>query len=79
MLISYQGVAVDDDLEVVALSDSTWRVTDKGFPTDPQSVLAYLEQVDGHFTVSLMYPPPKTDAVVDCFAAAIALVSQRRH
>jgi hypothetical protein len=77
MLVTYNGTTVDDDLEIVALSDDSWRVTDKKFSYDGCGLLAYLERVDGHVAVSIFSPPPKMDAVADCFAAAIAMLSQR--
>jgi hypothetical protein len=77
MLATYNGSSVDDDLEIVALSESSWRVTGKSFSYDACGLLAYLERVDGHVAISIFSPPPKMDAVADCFAAAIAIVSQR--
>jgi hypothetical protein len=77
MLVTYNGTTVDENLEIVALTDNTWRVTDKNFSYDACGLLAYLERVDGHMAVSIFSPPPKMDAVTDCFAAAIALLSQR--
>ena len=77
MLVNYEGTAIDETLDVIALSKTSWRVTDKRFAVDARGVLAYLERIDGHITVSILHPPPVTDAVADCFAAALALVSQR--
>jgi hypothetical protein len=79
MLVTYNGTTVDEDLEIVALSDRTWRVTDKNFSYDGRGLLAYLEGVDGRVAVSIFSPPPKLDTVADCFAAAIAIISQRAH
>lgn len=76
MVVRYEGVAVDDRLDIAALSETSWRVTDTCFPGEG-SVLAYVERVDGHVAVSVLYPPPKTDLVVDTFAEAIAVISQR--
>jgi len=79
MAVRRKGTTTDDDLEIVALSDNSWRVTDKGFDHEARGLLAYLERVDGHVAVSIFSPPPKLDAVADCFSAAIAMVSQRAN
>jgi hypothetical protein len=68
---------VDDALEVIDLSECTWRVTDRRFEADGRGVLAYLERIDDKIAVSIVYPPPMTDAVADCLASALALISQR--
>ena len=77
MLVNDGESIVDDALDVIALSEGTWRVTDKRFAAEGRGVLAYLERTDDTIAVSIVYPPPMMDAVADCLAAALALVSQR--
>ena len=80
MLLNYEGASVDDNLEVVALTDSSWRICDKRFPpNDAQGLLAYMERVDGHIAVTLLKPPPVTFANASTFAAALALIGERTH
>lgn len=80
MLLNYEGASVDDHLDVVALTDSSWRVCDKRFaPDDAQGLLAYMERVDDHVAVTLLKPPPVTFANASCFGEALALVSERTH
>ena len=80
MLLDYEGASVEDDLDVVALTGSSWRVSDRRFaPNDARGLLAYMEQVDDHVAVTLLKPPPVTFANASSVAAALALIAERTH
>jgi hypothetical protein len=59
MLLDFEAASVEGDLDVVALTASSWRVSDKRFsPDDARGLLAYMERVDDHIAVTLLKPPP---------------------
>ena len=80
MLLNSEEASVEDNLDVVALTDSSWRVCDKRFaPDDAQGLLAYMEEVDDHVAITLLKPPPVTFANASGFSEALALISERTH
>ena len=76
MLLSFVGTMLEDELDVIGLSDCAWRVTDERFAADSTGVLAYVERTEGGFTVAIMHPLPVIEAAVDSFATALAFVGR---
>jgi hypothetical protein len=78
MLLSFEGVPVDPDLEVIALTDRSWRVCDSRFPpSDPDGLLAYVER-DGAGVEVLVLRHGSTETIrTDCLAAALSAISSR--
>lgn len=80
MLLDFEAASVEGDLDVVALTASSWRVSDKRFsPDDARGLLAYMERVDDHIAVTLLKPPPVTFANASTLAEALALIAERTH
>lgn len=78
MLTMYEGVPVRPELEIVALTESSWRVCDsRKPPSDPAGLLAYVERDDQGFEVMLLCPGAVETLRADCLAAALALVGSR--
>ena len=79
MLLSFEGVPVDPDLEIIALSATSWRVCDARFPpASPNGMLAYIEGDSRGVEVLLLRPGSAETLHVDCLAAALSLISARR-
>jgi hypothetical protein len=78
VLLSFEGVPVDPNLEIIALSETSWRVCDTRFPpAAPNGMLAYIER-DSHGVEVLLLRPGHAETLrVDCLAAALSLVSAR--
>lgn len=78
MLAMYEGVPVRPELEIVALSERSWRVCDSRMPpTDAAGMLAYVERDADGFEVMLLRPGRVETVRVDCLAEALALVGAR--
>jgi hypothetical protein len=81
MLASFEGVPVDPALEIIPLTESSWRVCDTSVaPTDPGGLLAYIERdaAGPGFDVIMLRPGFTETAHTDDFAAALSLVNSRR-
>ncbi|WP_348787676.1 hypothetical protein [Leifsonia sp. NPDC080035] len=78
MLTMYEGVPVGPELEIVALSEHSWRVSDsRRSPADADGMLAYVER-DAHGVEVMLLRPGRVETVrTDCLAAALALVGSR--
>ncbi|MCU1444265.1 MAG: hypothetical protein JWQ59_2415 [Cryobacterium sp.] len=76
MLVSYRGIPVDESLEVMALSDHEWRVCDGRIdPSDASRLLGFIELEHGSYEV-LKLRHSRGCETFDCFAAALASVSE---
>ncbi|WP_285115067.1 hypothetical protein [Leifsonia sp. fls2-241-R2A-40a] len=79
MLASFEGIPVDPSLEIIPLTDSSWRICDTSVgPTDPGGLLAYVEREDAGFDVIMLRPGFTESAHTDCLAAALSLINSRR-
>jgi hypothetical protein len=78
VLLSFEGVPVDPNLEIIALSDTSWRVCDNRFPpAAPNGMLAYIERDERGVEVLLLRPGSAETLHADCLAAALSLISAR--
>lgn len=76
MLMAYEGVPVDPQLELVALTDRSWRVRDtRREMDDPACLIAYIEHDDLGFEVMLLRHRGTDIRRVDSLAEALALAS----
>jgi len=79
MLTSFEGIPVDPALEIIALTDTSWRICDTTVaPTDPGGLLAYIERDPEGFDVIMLRPGFTESAHTDCLAAALSLINSRR-
>lgn len=78
MLTMDEGVPVRPALDVVALSERSWRVCGSGeTAAGPVGMVAYVEHGDIGFEVMLLRPGRVETLHADCLAAALALVGTR--
>jgi len=78
MLASFEGIPVDPALEIIPLTDTSWRITDtRVAPTDPAGLLAYVERDDAGFSVLLLRPGFTESARTDTLASALSLINSR--
>lgn len=79
MAVSFEGIPVDDELEVIALSGSSWRISDRRFPpASPGGVLAYVERDEYGYEVLLLGQGWTETRWADCPAVALTCVQARR-
>jgi hypothetical protein len=79
MLAGFEGVPLDPALEIIALTDTSWRICDTRVPpTDPAGLLAYIEQDSGGFDVIMLRPGFTETAFAHSFDAALSLINSRR-
>jgi hypothetical protein len=84
-LISYDQTIIDGRIELVAVDDGAWRISDARLPeNDGRRVLGYLERTGPETTgpqyelVWLRFHPGRTERYT-CMAAALTAVSERMH
>lgn len=79
MLASFEGVPLDPALEIIPLTETSWRICDTRVPpTDPGGLLAYIEQDSGGFDVIMLRPGFTETALAGSFDAALSLINSRR-
>ena len=78
MLASFMGIPVDPALEIIPLTDTSWRICDTRVdPTEPGGLLAYVESDTGGCSVILLRPGFTESAHTDGFADALSLINSR--
>jgi hypothetical protein len=78
MLLSYNGSPVDPHVELVALADNAWRLSDDRIPeADARRILGYVEQRNGDVEIIWMRPRPGECEYFSCLAEALAAASAR--
>jgi len=78
MLLSYNGSSVDPHVELVALADNAWRLSDDRIPEgDARRILGYVEQRDGKVEIMWMRPKAGDCEYFSCLAEALAAASAR--
>jgi hypothetical protein len=79
-LNSYDHATIDGCLELVAVDDSAWRISDARLPeNDARRVLAYLERTGRRYEVVwLRFHPGRSKQYIGV-AAALAAVSERMN
>ncbi len=78
MPLSDNDSSIDPHIELVALADNAWRISDDRIPDgDARRILGYVEQQDG--TVEIMWMHPKAGACeyFTCLAEALGAASAR--
>lgn len=78
MLASFEGIPVDPALEIIPLTETSWRVTDtRVAPTDPGGLLAYVEHDDAGYTVLVLRPGVTESARTESLASALSHIGSR--
>jgi hypothetical protein len=79
-LNSYDHATIDGRLELVAVDDGAWRISDAGLPeNDARRVLGYLERTGLRYElVWLRFHPGRSEQYTGV-AAALAAVSERMN
>lgn len=78
-MASFEGVHVDPALEIIALTDTSWRICDTRVdPTDPAGLLAYVEQEPSGYSVLMLRPGYTESAQTDGLESALSLINSRR-
>ena len=78
MLVSYEGATIDPHLELVAVADDLWRISDGRIPeNDARRVLGLAERREGCVEVMWMRSVGPAGAGVQCIAEALAAASER--
>jgi hypothetical protein len=78
MLVSYDGSSVDPHVELVALAEHAWRVSDDRIPEgDARRIVGFLEERDGRLEILWMQPKAGECEYFSCLAEALAAASTR--
>jgi hypothetical protein len=78
MLVSFDGSSVDPHVELVAIADHAWRVSDDRIPDgDARRILGYLEERDGGVEIMWMQPVAGDCEFFSCLAEALAAATVR--
>ncbi|WP_159604202.1 hypothetical protein [Agromyces humi] len=79
MLISYAGAVIDPHLELVAVGDDAWRLSDARIPeNDARRILGLVERHEHWVEVMWMCGGPG-ECRFTCIAEALAAASERMH
>ena len=79
MLVSYEGATIDPHLELVAVADDLWRISDGRIPeNDARRVLGLAERHEHCVEVMWMCDGPG-GCRFSCIAEALAAASERMH
>jgi hypothetical protein len=79
MLVSYESATIDPHLELVAVADDMWRISDGRIPeNDARRILGLAERHDGCVEVMWMHSSP-SEQEFSCIAEALAAASERMH
>jgi hypothetical protein len=81
MLVSYEGATIDRHIELVAVADDMWRISDGRIPeNDARRVLGLAERREGRVEVMWMHTVPgEQEQEFSCIAEALGAASQRMH
>lgn len=79
-MISYDHTIIDGRIELVALDDGAWRISDARLPeNDGRRVLGYLERTGPHYELVWVRFHPGLSEQYTGVAAALTAVSERMH
>jgi hypothetical protein len=79
MLVSYEGATIDPHLELVAVADDLWRISDGRIPEDDARRVLCLAERHEHCIEVLWMHVGQGEQEFSCIAEALAAASERMH